>query len=218
MPVSGYEGWYSVSNLGSVARIRTRGGGDQWRILKAHYSPDKHGMVSLSKHGIVKSHPVHRLVLEAFVGPPPKDKPLALHRDDNKRNNALDNLYWGSSSDNAFDRVTNGVHNQAVKTHCKRGHEFTEGNTYITSKGSRQCVSCSRSRYEENALKRGQPIRIANGSKTHCKRGHEYNEENTYYRKDRTGRMCNLCREVNRKRREDCQRQVGTRVTVKVAD
>lgn len=30
----------------------------------------------------------------------------------------------------------------AAKTHCKRGHEFTSGNTYVTSAGSRSCRTC----------------------------------------------------------------------------
>lgn len=33
-------------------------------------------------------------------------------------------------------------------------------------------------------------------SKTHCRRGHKYTTENTYLRKDRKGRGCKICREV----------------------
>lgn len=32
----------------------------------------------------------------------------------------------------------------AAITHCKRGHEFTEENTYIASKGKRVCRTCHR--------------------------------------------------------------------------
>lgn len=30
------------------------------------------------------------------------------------------------------------------KTHCKRGHEFTEDNTYVDKRGSRTCRTCRR--------------------------------------------------------------------------
>ena len=33
----------------------------------------------------------------------------------------------------------------AVKTHCKRGHEFTPETTRITNTGGRQCMACARS-------------------------------------------------------------------------
>ncbi len=32
------------------------------------------------------------------------------------------------------------------KTHCKRGHKFTNENTRITTKGSRQCLNCVKMR------------------------------------------------------------------------
>lgn len=40
------------------------------------------------------------------------------------------------------------------KTHCKRGHEFTEENTYVRFDGSRECRTCSREREERRRLKR----------------------------------------------------------------
>jgi hypothetical protein len=35
----------------------------------------------------------------------------------------------------------------AVKTHCKFGHEFTKQNTYLTGTGGRQCRICRRLRF-----------------------------------------------------------------------
>ena len=35
---------------------------------------------------------------------------------------------------------------QARQTHCKRGHEFTAENTYLTSSGGRDCRECMRRR------------------------------------------------------------------------
>ena len=49
-----------------------------------------------------------RLVLEAFVGPCPSGMECC-HYDDNQRNNVLSNLRWGTKSDNAMDRVRNGL-------------------------------------------------------------------------------------------------------------
>jgi hypothetical protein len=43
---------------------------------------------------------VARLVCEAFHGPPPPDKPLALHIDENSLNNTPGNLKWGSQKEN----------------------------------------------------------------------------------------------------------------------
>jgi hypothetical protein len=61
---------------------------------------------------------LHRLMLLVFIGPPPKGKEEACHKDDNPRNNCLSNLYWGSHDDNEDDKVRNGrkVRGESVGT------------------------------------------------------------------------------------------------------
>jgi hypothetical protein len=50
---------------------------------------------------------VHRLVLEAFVGPCPPGLE-GCHRNDDSSDNRLENLYWGTHRQNMADRERNG--------------------------------------------------------------------------------------------------------------
>ena len=43
---------------------------------------------------------VHRLVCEAFHGPPPFDRAVVIHLDENALNNRADNLKWGTQKEN----------------------------------------------------------------------------------------------------------------------
>lgn len=51
-------------------------------------------------------HKVATMVLEAHVGRRPPGR-QALHRDDDRHNDQLENLYWGTPQDNAIDRENN---------------------------------------------------------------------------------------------------------------
>lgn len=51
---------------------------------------------------------IARLVLMLFVGPPPKNKPFALHKNDIKYDNRVENLYWGDANENRNDAIKNG--------------------------------------------------------------------------------------------------------------
>lgn len=142
-PVVGLEDRYHVSSLGRVLSLPKRGHRDPM-ILRA--TPSNRGgypTVSLRDgRGGRKMRGVHQLVLEAFVGPRP-DGALALHYDDDPSNCTLANLRWGTRSENLHDAVRNGRHVQANKTHCKRGHEFTPKNTWVSpSTGGRTCRTC----------------------------------------------------------------------------
>jgi len=83
----------------------------------------------------------------------------------------------------------------ARKTHCKRGHEFTDENTSkLKTKTVRKCITCRKDR--EN-LKRRLQGKKSRKNITHCPQGHEYNENNAYKheRPNRpTGWRCNVCR------------------------
>lgn len=208
LPVPDYEGYYEVSdhgNVRSVDRVVNRWHGEI-AIAGVPLSPalskvGQYPFVALSREGKQKSHKVHRLVLEAFVGPCPEGME-ACHWDDDKTNNHLSNLRWASKSENMHDRVRNGRHYQAVKTHCHRGHEFTPENTIIKGSGTRGCRECVRLRNKKyyDRDKRNPPVR---GPKpTHCKWGHEFTESNTYV-KPNGARACRICKaEANRRAKQ----------------
>ena len=142
LPVPGYEGLYLVSDWGrvrSLPRATTSG-----RILKLQPANKLgHLSVALSRQGVVRRHLVHRLVMEAFVGPCPEGQQVR-HWDGNPANNKLSNLLYGTPSEDGYDRVRHGTHPNAAKTHCKYGHKFTPENTVIGSHGDRNCLTCKR--------------------------------------------------------------------------
>lgn len=153
LPVVEYEGCYEVSDQGRVRSLgrmvrNSRGGGMRRissRILAQAYDGHKRSQVCLSKDGKAKVRLVHQLVLEAFCGP----RPLGMeccHWNDDPSDNRLDNLRWDTHSANNLDAVRNGRNHHANKTHCKRGHEFTEANIYMRPRG-RECRECARIRW-----------------------------------------------------------------------
>lgn len=145
LPIPGYERLYEVSDQGRVRSILGRGKWPSGRILSAQVHPSGHKSVKLCEGGNSRRRFVHRLVLFAFVGPPAADQE-ALHCDGNAGNNNLDNLRWGTRSENLHDRVRHGVHHEAIKTHCPQGHPYDAANTYICKDGRRMCRTCLRER------------------------------------------------------------------------
>jgi hypothetical protein len=102
-------GNYSVGSDGSVWSRAVIGRADgisgRWRRLKPVIRKTGHENVFLG-HGNTRS--VHRLVLEAFVGPCPSGMECC-HNDGNPRNNRVRNLRWGTDTDNAADQREHGV-------------------------------------------------------------------------------------------------------------
>lgn len=128
-PIAGYEGRYSVSSYGRIQsetfRITdTIGRTRQFvgKLLKLSSNRQGYLCAGLSKHSRVYSRPVHRLVLETFIGPCPFDMQTC-HNDGNQLNNRLDNLCWDTRKANAQDKLLHGTH--AIGTNNSRAL-FTE--------------------------------------------------------------------------------------------
>lgn len=132
----GYPG-YRVGDDGSVwcCLVRRRIGrgkgtkseiGPDWRLLKPiRNNPMGHLAVHLSRKSKAKTYQIHTLVLLAFVGLPPAGKQCRHFPDRNPANNRLENLSWGTVTENQRDRFQHGTSNRG------------EGNSQAKMTGSR---------------------------------------------------------------------------------
>lgn len=133
-PVPGFEGLYEASNLGRIRSPRV--------ILKQRLNNMGYPVVELSKDGRSRESLVHRQVIKAFFGEPQPGMECR-HLNGVPTDNRIENLAWGTHSENSIDQVIHGTHRNVRKTHCPRGHEFTPENTYIQpSNGGRICRQC----------------------------------------------------------------------------
>lgn len=94
MPVSGFEGLYSVSNLGRIKSTGKRGQNGTARILIPYPGKYGHGRVQLCRNGTKTKALVHQLVARAFIGDPPTPDHEVNHIDFDPTNNRVDNLEW----------------------------------------------------------------------------------------------------------------------------
>lgn len=110
-PIAGFAG-YEVSSHGRVCSWRVAGGkggtSDVGRLLKP-YSKSGYCYVNLRRDGKTVACAVHRLVLEAFVGPCPPGMEARHFPDATRSNNALRNLSWGTKEENAADKQVHGT-------------------------------------------------------------------------------------------------------------
>jgi len=96
---------YEVSNFGRVRRHYKNGP----RIKYQSTGPEGYKRVVLYNAGKKFWARVHRLVLQAFVGPCPEDFECC-HNNGERDDNRLDNLRWDTRSNNVIDSILHGTH------------------------------------------------------------------------------------------------------------
>lgn len=107
--VKEYKGYYSISSLGSVKRLKSytkhpKGGLKtvRERVLKQANSRG-YRLVMLTVKGSRENKLVHRLVAQAFI-PNPKNKPHVNHINGVKDDNKVSNLEWATASENELHK------------------------------------------------------------------------------------------------------------------
>lgn len=123
-PVVGYEGLYEVSNLGRIKALARFVNG-RWgqphpvkeRVMRPY--TDRYPMLLLYRENERKNVHVHRLVLEAWVGPRPKGL-VGCHNDGDRTNNAISNLRWDTLQANSDDIDRHG------RRYCGTAHHMSK--------------------------------------------------------------------------------------------
>lgn len=108
--VVGAEDYYEISNLGRCKRIKSAPGCKVGRILKPCRATNGYYQYELGLGSRVNRMRVliHKLVMDAFVGPCPEGKEIH-HKDLDPSNNVLDNLEYLTPSVNIQHAVLNGA-------------------------------------------------------------------------------------------------------------
>jgi hypothetical protein len=108
--IIGYEGYYQVSNLGRVKRLKGSPMTLEDRVLVNKTKKTGYKFVCLSVCGGFKYKHVHRLVAQAFI-PNPNNKLFVNHIDCDKSNNHVENLEWVTAKENSKHARENVVFN-----------------------------------------------------------------------------------------------------------
>ena len=112
--IPNYEGLYQISDTTLVKRLVGKNCLKE-RIIKPHKNKDGYLYISLQKNGKKKTFPVHRLMLESFIGPCPEGKE-GCHNDGNKENNLIYNIRWDTHSKNMHDSIKHKTFISNLKT------------------------------------------------------------------------------------------------------
>ena len=107
-PVVGCEGTYEVSDDREVRRISPGKRTYPGRILKQQLDPQGRPTVVLCLRGKRRTFRVSHLVASAFLPPKSSADQVLRHLNDDPADNRIENLAWGTRSDNAFDAIRNG--------------------------------------------------------------------------------------------------------------
>jgi hypothetical protein len=102
-PMPGWEGIYSISDMGRHCRVGRASGATVGEILKPH-DGGKTLRITLRAPGRYETAGLARMVLRAFSGPPPFPDAVARHKDGDVFNNRIGNLEWGSQKKNKEDQ------------------------------------------------------------------------------------------------------------------
>lgn len=103
LPVVGWEGVYEVSDAGRVKRVAVGMGSRPGRVRaeRPHTSGYHVCVLYRDNDRTGKIKYIHRLLAEAFIGPPTAERRYINHKNGVKADNRVENLEWVTASENS---------------------------------------------------------------------------------------------------------------------
>ena len=154
---------YSISDAGIVRRNHYtridkigRKTDVKEMILKQHVDKDGYLRVTLVKDGKNYFAPLHRLIAKAFI-PNPNNYPVINHKNENKKDNSLENLEWCTVSYNnnygsRQERVRMTSGKKVIGTNGKETLLFnsaSEASIYFTGKRTSNISQCANGKFKQ---------------------------------------------------------------------
>jgi len=97
---------YTINILGEIKNIKTN------KILKHSIDECGYYKINLSQNNIKKTFSIHRLLAQYFI-PNPENKVIVDHKDNNIKNNSIDNLRWFSWHEK-INKNTSSITNNSI--------------------------------------------------------------------------------------------------------
>lgn len=124
--ITGYEGYFQVSNLGNFRsldrRIKYKNSGTRLypgKSLLTETIVEGYQRIVLMKDAVKRRYMCHRLVAQEFI-PNPEGKPFINHINGNKSDNRAENLEWCTQSENEIHGYRVLGNTMASKTYPKK--------------------------------------------------------------------------------------------------
>ncbi|RFZ78320.1 endonuclease [Lacrimispora amygdalina] len=136
-PIFGYEDLYEISNYGRVKSIErlVKSNNNNFRLQKESIrkpTVNNRGYFSirLCKNGKYKAQFIHRLVAIAFIDNP-NNLPEVNHKDEDKKNNRVENLEWCTRKYNMnYGTVKDKIIGIYVPPNVKKKSKYTTSELY----------------------------------------------------------------------------------------
>ena len=160
LDIKGYEGTYTVSNLGQIKNVKTN------RILKQRKNKYGYMQIGLYKDGKAKTYLVHRLVLETFKTNV-DNKPQINHINEIKTDNRLVNLEYMTAKENS-----NHGSRTARSTETRRNNGYFDKLVKNNNLNSPKKVFCiTTGKVYESAHEAARDLNLNNSTITQCCKG-----------------------------------------------
>lgn len=101
--IPGHIGYHITKDGIILSRYRGKELTTTYHTKRVSVQPN--GYLKVILHG--KQYLVHRLVAMVYI-PNPDNLPIVMHLDDNRTNNSVKNLQWGTAKSNLMDAVNKG--------------------------------------------------------------------------------------------------------------